>query len=195
MISYHFNRLICRIDELNRQDPHQTTVDGTPWPSEFVYSQRLTAWVKRLNPRASEALLIAARGQHIQRWSIPRTHYPDDRAGYLRWREDLKKHHAALVTRLMQEEGYPPETIATVETIIRKRNLKDPDTQTIEDALCLMFLQYQFDDLMTKTPEGTMVGILQKTWRKMSAQGQAAAKQMTYSPQARALLDKALANP
>jgi hypothetical protein len=37
-----------------------------------LYAQRLTDWVLRLSPDATEELRLAARCQHICRWEIPR---------------------------------------------------------------------------------------------------------------------------
>src|SRR5690348_10649745 len=113
------------IDAYNARDPHQ---------KELPYSERLSAWVLRLEPHASEPLRIAARGQHIGRWTKPRDTYPMDRGGYLRWREDLKRFHAETVAALMADHGYAPELIERTRTIILKKNLAaDSDVQTLED--------------------------------------------------------------
>ena len=176
MTSERFTRTIERIDRLNSQDPTIELVDGVPRPRELVYSQRLTDWVLRLNPRASEELRIAARGQHLCRWVIPRDRYERNRRGYLRWRETLKGFHAEQVAALMREEGFPEETVARVSLLVRKKQLPtDPETQTLEDALCLVFLQTQFADLKQKTPDEKMRDIVVKTWKKMSEQGRAEA--------------------
>jgi hypothetical protein len=171
--------LLRRIDQLNSEDPNQEMVDGVPRPRELVYAERLSAWVQRLAPQASEALRIAARGQHVQRWTIPRSRYEMNRRGYLRWRETLKAFHADTVAGLMGEAGYPPEMIQRVRELMSKRRLaEDPETQTLEDALCLVFLETQFADLRRKTPEDKMRDILRKTWGKMSSRGRAAAGEL-----------------
>jgi len=176
MDALHFNRLIERIDQLNSQDPNTELVAGLPRPRELVYSQRLTDWVLRLNPRASEALRIAARGQHIRRWTIPRDRYERNRRGYLRWRETLKAFHAEQVASLMREAGCSEEEIERVSRLIRKKDLPaDPEVQTLEDALCLVFLETQFGELQRKTPDEKMREIVVKTWKKMSEQGRAEA--------------------
>jgi len=168
MLSERLDRVLSQIDTLNRQDPSTELLDGVPQPQEFVYSQRLTGWVLRLDPDASEILRIAARGQHVQRWTIPRSRYEMTRRGYLRWRETLKVFHAKMVTDLMREAGYGDEELETVRQIILKKHLSDPDTQTMEDALCLVFLQTQFGDLRRKTDEVKMREVIRKTWQKMS---------------------------
>lgn len=170
------NRVLERIDQLNRQDPHTVLVGQTPQPWEYVYSQWLTEWVLRLNPQASELLRIAARGQHVRRWTIPRSRYPMNRAGYLRWRETLKAFHADTIAGLMREEDYPDDAIQRVRTLMGKRQLgSDPETQTLEDALCLVFLETQFADLRRKTSEEKMREIVRKTWGKMSERARAEA--------------------
>ena len=182
-------QVLQRIDQLNRDDPNQERVGGQPQPRELVYSQWLTDWVLRLDPRASEALRIAARGQHVRRWTIPRERYERTRKGYLRWRETLKAFHIEQVRGLMAEAGYPPELIERVVRIMGKRHLQEePESQTLEDALCLVFLERQFEDLRRKTPEATMLDVLRKTWGKMSERARAAALQVSLPPESKRFL-------
>ena len=170
MPSERFQILIQRIDQLNGADPNQELIEGVLRPGELVYAERLTEWVLRLNSQASEALRIAARGQHVRRWTIPRDRYPMNRQGYLRWRETLKAFHAQTVGELMREVGYSAESIQRVQRIMGKRHLEDDaETQTLEDALCLVFLETQFAELKQKTPDEKMREIVRKTWKKMSA--------------------------
>src|SRR5258708_28556488 len=151
------------IDTFNATDPHGR---------ELPYSEKLTGWVLRLNPMPSEALRIAARGQHIGRWTIPRSVYPMDRGGYLRWREELKRFHAKTVTEIMAKEEYSEADKEAVRQIILKKNFQaNADAQTMEDALCLVFLEDQFEELRQKTPDPKMIDIIQKTWKKMSENG------------------------
>jgi hypothetical protein len=49
---------------------------------------------------------------------------PQGKAGYLKWREELKKVHAATVVQLMQQAGYPPESCEKVQRWILKREIK-----------------------------------------------------------------------
>ena len=176
---FRLSRLLERIDQLNGADPTTELVDGVTRPHELLYSERVTAWVLRLRSDASEALRIAARGQHVRRWTIPRASHPMTRQGYLRWRETLKAFHADTVAELMREAGYADDEIQRVRTIMGKRALPDdPDTQALEDALCLVFLETQFADLRKKTPEDKMRDVLRKTWAKMSAAGRAEALQL-----------------
>ena len=193
MESKRFHQLIERIDRLNSEDPHTETVEGKPVPDELLYSRRLTEWVLRLNPNASEELRIAARGQHIRRWTMSRNQYEMDRRGYLRWRETLKAFHVDTVGGLMREAGYPDDAVQRVQRIMSKRYLQDDsETQTLEDALCLVFLETQLTELREKTPDDKMREILRKTWVKMSAQGRAAALRLPLSDEDKRCITEAL---
>ncbi|MBI2885204.1 MAG: DUF4202 domain-containing protein [Candidatus Omnitrophica bacterium] len=193
MIPSRLDAVLRRIDELNRQDPNTDVVAGASQPHELAYAQRLTDWVLRLNPNASEILRIAARGQHVQRWTIPRSRYPMNRAGYLKWREVLKAFHIETVQRLMRESGYDEASCAQVGLIMSKKALgADPDTQTLEDALCLVFLETQFDELRRKTPDDKMRVIVQKTWLKLSPQGRAAALALPFGAEDQRWLARAV---
>jgi hypothetical protein len=160
-----FDDAIRRFDEENARDPHLE--DGQP--RELLYARRLYDWVQRLAPNASEELLLAARCQHICRWIIPRSNYPMDRVGYLKWRNELKNFHAAKAAEILREVGYPESTIARVQAFNLKKNFPaDPESRVLEDALCLVFLQFQFADLAARTAEDKMINALQKSWNKMS---------------------------
>src|SRR5438132_510287 len=89
-----FARALERFDEENAKDPTIELAEGKQWPRELLYAQRLYDWVLRLQPNASEVLLLAARSQHICRWMIPRSDYEMTRVGYLKWRYELKAFHA-----------------------------------------------------------------------------------------------------
>jgi hypothetical protein len=118
-----FSKALRRFDEENGQDPNLLVIEGIAYPQELVYAQRLTDWVLRLNPDASEQLLLAARSQHICRWTIPRSRYQMTRAGYLRWRTELKQFHAGKSTEILREVGYDDETIARVRNLNLKKLL------------------------------------------------------------------------
>jgi hypothetical protein len=182
-----------QFDSYNKQAPDSVIWQGEDYPSEYFYSIKLHEWVKKLDPDATEALLLASRSQHIGRWEIARSAYPEGRVGYLTWRSDLSKFHASKAKEILATVGYDEDTITRVGEIIRKQKLKsDPDVQTIENALCIVFLIYQFDDLIEKLSEEKMIDILRKTWSKMSEPGQSVALGLSYSEKARAMLSKAL---
>ena len=129
-----------KVDELDQQDPNKELVGGREEPRELIYSKRLSDWVLKLNPNASEILKIAARGQHIQRWMIPRDRYPQTRIGYLQWREELKKFHAQKVSEIMQKTGYPDDAIQKASSIILKKKLENRSRRTNNRRCALSFI-------------------------------------------------------
>ena len=194
MSTENFEKALTEIDRFNSQDPRQKIVDGVAHPQELTYSKSLTEWVLKLDPQASEALRIAARGQHIGRWTVPRAEYPADRSGYLRWREDLKLFHAGKVAGILRDVGYEEDFIQRVTSMMLKNNIKeDTDAQTLEDALCLVFFETQFMDLMEKTTVDKMKTLVRKTWKKMGAKGREIALQMKLPLEEKHFLESALA--
>ena len=190
---WRFSEAIRRFDEENGRDPHLIVVDGVAQPHELLYARRLTEWVLRLQPNASKPLLLAARSQHICRWLVPRSSYEMTRAGYLRWRNDLKHLHAKKSAEILREVGYDEATIARVVELNLKKGLgHDQECQVLEDALCLVTLQYQLADLMEKTDPDKMVGILRKTWRKMSDVARAHALALPFTEAESVLLEQAV---
>jgi Domain of unknown function (DUF4202) len=188
-----FSEAFRRFDEENRNDPNVVVVEGVAHPQELLYAERLTDWVLRLAPEASEQLLLAARSQHIRRWTVPRASYEMTRAGYLKWRTDLKQFHAARSAEILGEVGYDEETIQRVRDLNLKKLLgRDADSQVLEDALCLVTLQYQLADLVAKTEPGKMIEILRKTWKKMSQIARDHALALTYSDVEKRLIEQAL---
>ena len=180
-------------DEYNKRSPEQVVWKDQAYPSEYFYAVELYNWVKKIQPDANEYLLLASRSQHIGRWEIPRSDYPEGRTGYLKWRSDLGKFHASKAGEILEQVGYTPEEIQRVQQIIQKLRLKlDDDVQVIENALCLVFLEFQYDDLILKLSEEKMINVLRKTWKKMSKAGHDAALQLQYSPQGSSLISKAL---
>ncbi|MEI9960770.1 MAG: DUF4202 domain-containing protein [Limisphaerales bacterium] len=188
-----FEAAIRRFDEENSRDPNSEIADGVSQPRELLYAKRLTDWVLRLTPNASETLRLAARCQHICRWEISRNSYPMTRPGYLKWRADLKKFHAQKAGEILREVGYDEETICRVQDMNLKKNFPaDAETCTLEDALCLVFLQFQLAELAAKTAEDKTINALQKSWGKMSEAARAEALKLNYGEHEKALLHRAL---
>lgn len=190
-----FQRVIRSIDQANGEDPNSEIVDGVAWPKEQLYGMRMQEWVEELDPGASEALRIAARSQHIRRWEIPRSDYPMDRKGYLRWRTTLYAFHADRASEILRAQEYDAETIEHVRTLLQKRNLRtDTDVQTLEDAAALVFLVHHLDDFLKRDDIGEekAIDIIRKTWKKMTKRGHEAASALTLSDESTALLEKAL---
>ena len=194
MTSDRFATAIAAIDAANDEDPNMIRVNRRERPKEAVYGEQMSAWLEKLEPAASEALRLAVRAQHIRRWEIPRNSYPMDRIGYLKWRTDLKHLHAKLTGEILAAAGYGDDTIARVQALIRKERLKqDAEAQTLEDVACLVFLENYFADFARQHEAEKIVPIVQKTWKKMSPKGQAAALALAMPPDARKLVEQALA--
>ena len=188
------DQAFAAFDKANQEDPNQETVNGKSHPKECLYAQRMTERLNVFNPEASAALQLAARSQHIQRWKIARKDYPEGRQGYKRWRSDLAKFHADTAGNLLADLNFDEETIARVKDLLQKKQLKrDPEAQALEDVICLVFLEYYLEDFATKHSEEKLIDIIQKTWRKMSEQGHAAALQLPLGDTMLALVQKALA--
>lgn len=188
-----FIQAIQRFDELNGGDPNKVDYEGAPHAKELLYAQRMTACLTDFDPDASEVLRLAARAQHICRWKIPRSDFSMDRKGYLQWRNQLKSMHAEIAGGILREVGYDLETISSVQALIQKKQLKqNPTVQTLEDVICLVFLQHYFEEFAQKKPEEKVIEILQKTWRKMSEEGRNKAESLPLSHSSKALLKKAL---
>jgi hypothetical protein len=182
-----------RFDGENALDPNREIADGQSLPRELIYARRLTEWVLKLCPDASEQLRLAARCQHLCRWKIPRKSYPRTKAGYLKWRETLKTFHAELAGTILREVGYPESIIQRVQSLNLKRDFpQDPESRVLEDALCLVFLQHQLAPLADGTSDDKVIGALRKSWKKMTPAGQAQALALSYGPQEKALLERAL---
>lgn len=164
---------LAAIDAANAADP-QAEADGRP--AALAYGERMSAELARLCPGASENLRIAARGQHVERWKLPREAYPGDRAGYLAWRAEQGRRHAARVEAMMAEAGYGPEDRAKVAAMLRKEGIKrDPETQMLEDVICFVFLRWYFADFACGRETEELVRIVARTARKMSAEARARA--------------------
>jgi hypothetical protein len=127
------------------------------------------------------------------RWEIPRESYPAGRAGYLRWRRDLQQFHARKSGEILREVGYDDAMIARVQALNLKRDMDtDPDCQTLEDALCLVFLEHQLAEFALKTEAEKVVRAIRKSWDKMSERAREEALKLQYSASVRPLVEEAL---
>ena len=186
-----FGDVIAAIDNANACDPNVVQIDGRAVPAGLLYGQRMSETLARMAPDASEQLRIAVRGQHIERWTSPRNSYPAGRAGYLKWRNDLKEFHARRLDEIMAAAGYGPQDAARVGALVRKERLRsDPEVQLLEDVVCVVFLEHYLGDFMGKTDEAKLARILAQTWNKMSAQGHAQAGKLDLPPIVQALLKR-----
>lgn len=191
--STNLEAVFNRIDEYNSQDPNIEIYHSEKYPKELLYAQRMSDCLDQFAPDANPALKIATRAQHIGRWQIPRTEFPQDRKGYLNWRNKLKELHAQITDQILTESGFNPSFTKEVCELIRKRDLKkNPDTQTLEDVICLVFLQYYLEDFADSKDDEKVIEILRKTWRKMSDAGRSAALKLPLSPRVEKLIKSAL---
>ena len=191
--SARFREAVRRFDDLNAADPNHEIINGASQPHELLQAQRLCQWVMTLAPDASEVLRLAARSQHLCRWEIPRASYELTRAGYHQWRTELKKFHAGKSAFVLRAAGYDEAVVAQVQALNLKKNFPaDAESRVLEDALCLVFLQFQFAELAAKTDEAKVINALQKSWHKMTEAGRAAALKLEYGAGERALLERAL---
>ena len=189
-----FEKAISAIDAANAVDPTLIARPAGPRPKELVHAELMTAWVRRLRPDASEALLLAARAQHIRRWESPRSSFPEGRTGYLRWRTQLYRFHAETAAAILREAGYGEDVAGRVSALIRKELLgRDPDAQAIEDALCLVFLELQLGEVAGKMDREKLIAVLRKTWTKMSPDARLLALELVLPEAERALVAAALA--
>ncbi|MBI2710601.1 MAG: DUF4202 domain-containing protein [Actinobacteria bacterium] len=189
-----FAAAVAAIDAANAQDPASVVVEGEPVPLALAQGREAAAWVERLDPTATEAQLLAARAHHLRRWEVPRSSYPEGRAGYLRWRADQKRRHATEVATILVTAGYGEDEVERVGAILRKEQLgRDPAVQVHEDAVCLVFLAWQLDETAERLGAEHIVEVLRRTARKMSPAGLAAAATLPLSTGGAELLARALA--
>jgi hypothetical protein len=162
-------RAIAAFAAENARDPRSVLDGGRERPRELVDAERLAAWVERLEPQASEALVLASFCQHLRRWEIPRSDYEAGRLGYLKWRKALARFHADQAGEILRGLGYPEDVLVAVRQIQTKQGMSlHPDVQTMEDALCLSFLEHELSLFALQHPDEKVIDIIAKTWGKMS---------------------------
>ncbi|KAL8692439.1 MAG: hypothetical protein Q9218_002539 [Villophora microphyllina] len=194
MSNSKFEIAIRQIDEAHAQDPKRVPSARGEEPYELLYSNKMSEYLEKCNPDASETLRLAVRAQHLRRWEVPRDSYAKTKTGYHLWRTYLKKRQAELVAKICLESGYSEDDANRVAALVRKENLKqDTETQTLEDVACLVFLDDQFEEFGREHDEAKIIGILRKTWGKMSECGHELALKISMSDHARELIMKALA--
>jgi hypothetical protein len=188
-----FEDAIVLIDTANAADPNTDSFEGEDHPKELIYGRRMTAWMERVAPDAEETLKLAARAQHIRRWEIPRTEYPEGKKGYHLWRTTLYGFHADKAAEIMRECGYDDGAVDKTRQLLLKKNLRsNTDMQTLEDVICLVFLENYFLDFSRKHDEEKMIGIIQRTWAKMTERGHKLALTLNLSEEELTLINKAL---
>lgn len=183
MSSAQFQNAIKKFDEYNAADPKG---------NEVVYAQRMSDRLNKFKPDAAEHIQLAIRCQHIGRWEIPRSTYPEGKKGYIAWRNKLKDHHAEIAGRIMAECGYDQTTIEKVQDLLEKKDLRsNPDTQLLEDVVCLVFVEFYLEDFAGKHDDAKVIDILRKTFRKMTPEAIHVATRFNLPPRSKELLERA----
>ncbi|KAL3480627.1 hypothetical protein BJX99DRAFT_254301 [Aspergillus californicus] len=192
-----FEKALSRIDAAHAQDPKQVTPPQTttPIPYELHYANKMTKYLSLRSPSASDALRLAVRAQHLKRWEVPRTDFPATKIGYLSWRAHLGRRQAMIAQEMCVESGYDQVFAERVAALVRKEGLKggeDEEVQVLEDVACLVFLDDQLEDFSGELEEEKVLGILRRTWVKMSSRGQELALGMELGVRGGELVKKAL---
>jgi hypothetical protein len=192
MSATQLQQAFAKFDTYNATDPNQEEFEGKTYPKEVLYAERMTKKLNDYAPDAPEYMQLAVRCQHIGRWEIARDSYPMDRPGYLMWRSQLKLHHTKIAEPILAEIGYDEETINKVKALLLKKQLhQNPDTQLIEDVICLVFVEFYLDDFIKKHSEEKMVEILRKTLKKISPRGIEEALKISMTNEVKDLIMKA----
>ncbi len=181
---------LAAIDAANGDDPNLFAGQ----PLALVQGRAATGWLDRLDPNASAELQLAVRAHHLRRWELKRADYPEGRQGYLRWRRENKAHQATSLATLMTADGWPTESIERAQVLLSRTTLRtDPETQALEDAACLVFLETQFGAMTERTQHDHLVVIVAKTLKKMSNEAVTLASSIGLSPTSQAVLADAVA--
>ena len=166
--------LRAAIDAVNANDPRTHDTE----PLALAQGRKAEAWVARLDPDASVALRLAARAHHLRRWELPRSDYPEGRAGYLRWRRAQRERHGRDLVAILGVAGVQASVSARAAEIVAKRGLgSDHEVQTFEDAVSLSFLETELRPVVDRLDDDSKVAdIVAKTLAKMSTGGREQAR-------------------
>jgi hypothetical protein len=190
--SQRFQAVIADIDAANRGDARTIATAEGARPYEVVYAERMSRQLEAMYPEASELLRIAARGQHIRRFDIPRAQFPEGRDGYNEWRRTCREHHAKLLGEIMRRHGYDSHAIEHVAQLVKKEQLKkDKESQALENVVDVVFLDHYFDEFYGKYSrydDAKIIDIIGKTLRKMSPKGHQAALALDLPERTRKLV-------
>lgn len=191
-----YQAVIAAIDVANAEDPRTIEIDGVQRPYEAIYSERMLRRLEAMYPDTSEALRIAARGQHIRRFDIARSRYPEGRDGYNEWRRTCREHHAELLRQIMSRNGYTDEEIKHVAKLVKREQLKkDKESQALENVVDVVFLEHYLDEFYGKYShydDAKIIDIIGKTLRKMSPKGHQAALALDLPERTRKLVAAAV---
>ncbi|NWN83844.1 MAG: DUF4202 domain-containing protein [Halomonas sp.] len=189
-----FDQVMAALDALHARDLRHVSVEGESVPKELWHAGRMSAWLEKLHEHPDERMRLAVRGQHLQRWEVPRSEYPEGRVGYLTWRRDQGQRAGATTAALMREAGYDEADAEAVARMIRKQGLgREAGSQAVEDCACLVFLEGYFADFSRQIDHDHLIRIVQMTWKKMSPRAHELALALPMTDAARSLVEEALA--
>lgn len=191
----NYEKALKAIDDAHAEDPKKVTIDGEEIPYELHYANKMSDYLEKRSPDASDVVRLAIRAQHFRRWEVPRDSYPMTKIGYHSWRTFLKKRQAQLAGAILAENGFPESDVKLCISMIEKQGLAqgNPETQILEDVACLVFLDDQFEAFQKEHNEEKIIKILQKTWGKMSPEGHQLALEIHMAQKCQELVQKALA--
>ncbi len=189
-------KVFAEIDAANAEDPRREVLNGEELPFEVVYSRRMLERLEKMYRNAPETLKIAAYGQHVRRFDIPRSDFPEGRKGYNQWRKACREHHARLLGEIMRRHGYSDEEIAEVQKLVRKEQLKkDRLSQALENVVDVVFVEHYLESFLRKYAhydEDKRIDIVAKTLLKMSPKGHREALSLDLPEEHRRLIEKAI---
>jgi len=190
-----FKNALEEFDRYNAKDPNKEKANGQPVPKELLYAQRMTDRLLKYLPGAPAYLQLAARAQHIGRWEISRSQFPMDKKGYFQWRNKLKEHHAAIAEPILKNSGFDLVTIEKIKSLILKKEIAaNPDMQTLEDVICLVFLEYYCEEFAAKHKNEKVIDILRKTIKKMSTNAIHSVSAIPLTNKIKSMIDEASTN-
>jgi hypothetical protein len=185
--------VINKISFAHLQDPNLDTWNNEIYPAEWLYIQRITERMEVYQPEASPELIIAANCQHLCRWEIGRKTFPEGRAGYYQWRNFLSEYQFQKAREIILKAGFDEEFADRVKAIVKKENIfTHAESQTLEDVVCLVFMEFYLDEFIRGKSELDMSTIIQKTWKKMSEKGHQEAMKINYTDGTLAVIKQAL---
>lgn len=193
MKSDNFNKAVDLLTKAHGKDPNVELFNGQKVPAELLYTERIVECLNKVYPEASEELIIAGYCQHLYRWEMKRTEYPEGKIGYYKWRNYLSDYQASKAEAILKESGYNNEFIQQVINILKKLNIhRVEEAQMLEDAVCLVFLVYYMEAFSEGKTESALIQIVQKTWNKMSDKGHSEALKLDLPVNTKSIVTKAL---
>lgn len=198
-LSGDLDAALAAVDAANAADPTSIEIRGERLPLALGHGRLASGWVSRLRAGApggaSPELVIAARAHHLRRWELPRSAYPEGRAGYHRWKSAQRSRHAADVAHLLFAAGFDEASVARVQSLVRREHLTtDAEAQALEDAACLVFIETQLAAVSERFDRDHLLDVVRKTARKMSPAGLAATADLPIGDVEREILAAALSS-